>query len=444
MKTVRITAISLFILLLAFCSSDKEETKVVVIGLDGAGWNTIDYQISKGNLPFFKKLKEEAAWTNLKTTRPTISPVIWTSIATGKNLSKHGVSGFINKEKENQKLPADSTGKKARQIWRILDDFGKKTITINWWVTDPPAKLSNGIMISDVFRKQLLVRDKQQREKLKKTVHPQKYFYIFEKDAKTNYKALIEENDIPDLPAIFDKTSEKSFKSIPGLSLYKPLVMQDIFIEKVSQYLYENENFEFFATYIRMPDIVQHFITVFIDKNWTEEVLKKLKNKTFTEAEHDKYMQKISDLLLPFYQYCEKFLGNFMTQPKYEDTTFIIISDHSFFLSRKGYGHTGVPKEYSPPAGIFVAVGPEVKKGYFEQAHVYDIAPTILYLFDLPLGKNMDGQPLTKIFDLKRKIRYKKYEPVDIENDPKNRDKEIDEKTMEELKSLGYIKKNIP
>ena len=81
-----------------------------------------------------------------------------------------------------------------------------------------------------------------------------------------------------------------------------------------------------------------------------------------------------------------------------------------------------------------------MKKGYFEKAHVYDITPTILYLYDLPIGQNMDGKPLTEIFDFKRRISYQKYKQVIRSKNKKKRDKEFDKKKLEELKSLGYIK----
>ncbi len=46
------------------------------------------------------------------------------------------------------------------------------------------------------------------------------------------------------------------------------------------------------------------------------------------------------------------------------------------------------------PEGIFLMHGPKVRSGKLEDVGVYDVAPTVLNLFDLPIGKNMDGKVL--------------------------------------------------
>jgi len=62
--------------------------------------------------------------------------------------------------------------------------------------------------------------------------------------------------------------------------------------------------------------------------------------------------------------------------------------------------------------GIFLAYGPGIKKGYkIENAKIYDIAPTILHMFGLPIPNDMNGKVLTEIFEeysefAKRKIKY--------------------------------------
>ncbi|MFH1717492.1 MAG: alkaline phosphatase family protein [Planctomycetota bacterium] len=47
--------------------------------------------------------------------------------------------------------------------------------------------------------------------------------------------------------------------------------------------------------------------------------------------------------------------------------------------------------------GIFIGVGPDIQNCTMDESHIYDIAPTILYLLDLPVPPSMDGQVLTTI-----------------------------------------------
>ncbi len=50
------------------------------------------------------------------------------------------------------------------------------------------------------------------------------------------------------------------------------------------------------------------------------------------------------------------------------------------------------------PNGIFLTTGPDIKRGEIVNAKIYDIAPTILRIFNLPIPEIMDGNVLTEIF----------------------------------------------
>jgi len=62
--------------------------------------------------------------------------------------------------------------------------------------------------------------------------------------------------------------------------------------------------------------------------------------------------------------------------------------------------------------GIFLAYGPGIKKRYkIEGMKIYDIAPTILHIFDLPIPNDMDGKVPIEIFEensefAKRRLKY--------------------------------------
>jgi len=50
--------------------------------------------------------------------------------------------------------------------------------------------------------------------------------------------------------------------------------------------------------------------------------------------------------------------------------------------------------------GIFVAKGPGIKEGIeIDNVRIYDIAPTILHIFGLPIPNDIDGRVLTEIFE---------------------------------------------
>jgi arylsulfatase A-like enzyme len=70
--------------------------------------------------------------------------------------------------------------------------------------------------------------------------------------------------------------------------------------------------------------------------------------------------------------------------------------------------------------GILAIRGKGIKENYrIKNAHIIDLAPTILHMFGLPVPKYMDGRVLTEIFKpdsefARRKVKYSSYEKVVI------------------------------
>ena len=128
----------------------KAKQKVYLIGIDGASWNLMAGPLSEGKLPHFKKLMEEGTYGPLKSFVPTKSPILWTSIATGKSQLKHGIGNFTA-EKDGQMIPVSGGQRITKAYWNILSDYGLRVGVVNWWVTWPPEKI-NGYMVSDRWR----------------------------------------------------------------------------------------------------------------------------------------------------------------------------------------------------------------------------------------------------------------------------------------------------
>lgn len=411
------------------------KTKVVLIGVDGANWPTLDPLIEQGKLPFWKSLKEQTAWTNLETFRPTKSSVVWTSIATGKRMEKHGILDFTYLNKNNIEVPFSGAERREPAFWQILDSFKKKSIIVNWFVTHPPDKI-NGIMVSDVFR-MVMYRKKDKMDQYKNSVHPGIYFHKLVKLGDRNYERVLKNAGIPDYPAKYTELHEgANFKNVPILKTFRALAVQDNFAATVAKELFRTKDFDMFASYIRMPDLIQHFSTRMFTKEYNKEVVEALKSGKMTPEKHKEVINNIAKIIEPAYTFAEDLIKNLMSFKKYEDAYFIICSDHGFSLYPGGYNHYDLPEHMTPPPGILMVKGPDVKTGHFSSpASVYDITPTILNLFNVPVGKNMDGKVLSSIFKKNRRIKYKTYKL----KSQKKRDSKVDQDTMDQLKSIGYI-----
>ena len=73
-----------------------DSKKVLLIGWDAADWKIISDLMDRGQMPHTKKLVEGGTMGNLRTLSPVLSPMLWTSIATGKRPSKHGILSLIH------------------------------------------------------------------------------------------------------------------------------------------------------------------------------------------------------------------------------------------------------------------------------------------------------------------------------------------------------------
>ena len=416
-------------------AENKKNIKVVIIGIDGANWQTLDPLIDKGKLPFWKQLKAESAWADLKTFRPTKSSVIWTSIATGTKMEKHGILDFSFLSKNNIEVPFSNSERREPAIWQILNDWGKKCIVINWFVSHPPDEI-NGIMISDNFRR-VVARPPEQINDYMDSVYPSIYFHKLLKLAQRDFRVVFKETGLPDYPQLYTEMHpDKNFRKVPILSSFRSMAAQDFFVANISKELYRTKDFDLFATYIRMPDLVQHFSARLFDDRYTEELVSQLKSNTLTPEKHREVILKIADILEPAYGFAENLLQTLITFKKYEDAYFIIASDHGFSLYPGGYNHYDLPPEYPPPDGILLMKGPGIRPGFLPSAGVLDITPTILNILDLPVGKNMDGKVLSRALKLNRQTKYSAYK---LHKQKERKASPADEEAMKELKSLGYV-----
>jgi hypothetical protein len=81
---------------LAACGAPAPEPRrVVVVGIDGADWGVIDRLRAAGRLPVLDALVRRGSAAPLATFRPTLSPALWTTVATGMRPADHGIENFV-------------------------------------------------------------------------------------------------------------------------------------------------------------------------------------------------------------------------------------------------------------------------------------------------------------------------------------------------------------
>jgi predicted AlkP superfamily phosphohydrolase/phosphomutase len=72
--------------------------RLIVVGLDGQDPRLTDRFMAEGKLPNFQRLAEAGSYSRLRTTFPSVSPVAWSSFATGANPAKHNIFDFLDRD----------------------------------------------------------------------------------------------------------------------------------------------------------------------------------------------------------------------------------------------------------------------------------------------------------------------------------------------------------
>ena len=76
----------------------EKKRKVLLVGWDAADWQVIDKLMANGLMPAFKSVVDRGVRGRLATLDPPLSPMLWTSMATGVRPYKHGISGFVEND----------------------------------------------------------------------------------------------------------------------------------------------------------------------------------------------------------------------------------------------------------------------------------------------------------------------------------------------------------
>ena len=132
--------------------------KLLLIGWDAADWRVIEPMLAAGKLPNLSKLMAEGVHGNNSTLYPVLSPMLWTSIATGKRPFKHGIHGFSEPNPDGSGVrPITNISRGTRALWNMLQLSGKRSVVVGWWPSHP-AEPIDGVMVSNHYQRALRMR----------------------------------------------------------------------------------------------------------------------------------------------------------------------------------------------------------------------------------------------------------------------------------------------
>jgi predicted AlkP superfamily phosphohydrolase/phosphomutase len=260
----------------------------MVIGWDSSDFDLILPWIQDGDMSNLKQVMEKGRWHKLKSIYPPVTASAWSTIITGKNPGKHGISEFMEfKEKSYDAYPINASNRHAKDLWEILSDHGKKVVVIGVPVTFP-VRYVNGCMVSGFLTPNDTVcysYPEEIKEELKSNIPG------YSVNPSDIYDNAISDDDIY-IRSLFDTLDKHIAAAI---------------------YLAKTKEWDFFMSVFNETDWVQHRFWHTLDPN----------HQKYSSEAAKKYGNVIRDVHLKL----DKALGKLM-EISGTDVNLMILSDH--------------------------------------------------------------------------------------------------------------------
>jgi len=418
--------------------------KVAILGFDGLDPDFLEYLLSQGKLPHFQKLITEGTYAPCQTFKPTKSVVLWTSVATGKRMEKHGIVDWqLLSEDGQRKVLASGQSRRTEALWNIVTDAGKSVQILNWWASWPAEEVS-GQIVSNHFPRSL-------HEAVEDVTYPKG---LADELAALGLPGREQANQAlaaAGMPVFSRELAESAFMPSTNFrarfQTAAGIFNDDMITEKSLAHLVATRGqADLLAALFRTADVYTHFMWRFIERRVAQRVYEALRanGKPVTETLSRTMDEAYARVLEPVYVHEDARLGRLMAQAE-PDTVLIVLSDHGFQFRNYGFNHydDGRGGVRETPGVIFLW-GPPVMAGVRLQGPtLFDVAPTALYLLGIPVGRDMDGRVLTEALEpallASRPERFVATHDTGT-REGGTRESPVDEEVLRELRALGYIR----
>lgn len=133
-----------------------KKVKVIVIGLDGFEPKLVEPMLDARELPNMARLRGQGGYTRVRTTYPALTPVAWSTFATGMNPGGHGIFDFIRRdpktylpdfslnryEQRHTYLPPKAVNlRRGTPVWEMLSQAGAPSTIVRCPCTYPPDSI---------------------------------------------------------------------------------------------------------------------------------------------------------------------------------------------------------------------------------------------------------------------------------------------------------------
>jgi predicted AlkP superfamily phosphohydrolase/phosphomutase/tetratricopeptide (TPR) repeat protein len=405
--------------------------KVLLIGWDAADWKVIRPLMEAGKMPNIQRLVRNGATGQIATLHPPLSPMLWTSIATGKRPFKHGIHGFAEPAPNGSGVrPVTNLSRTSKALWNILNQNGLRSVVIGWWPSHP-AEPIDGVMVSDHYHRARGPLDEGWPMPAN-TAHPPELAATLA-GLRVHPDSLTPRMVEPFIPLAAEIDQDKDKR----LGMFLRTLAECMSIQSAATWLMDNQPWDFFAVYF---EAIDHFCHAFMRYHAPRQ-------SWIDEPDFELYQNVVSMA----YQFHDEMLGELIAKAGGDDVTVILMSDHGFHPDH--LRRASIPDIPAGPAiehrdfGILAISGPGIRKdALLHGASLLDVAPTILTLYGLPVGEDMDGKVLSQAFakvpDVMSIPSWEEVPGADGCHPPHTRfDVAASQEALEQMIALGYIER---
>lgn len=364
--------------------------KFIVLGFDGIDRDVIDRLLAAGRLPNIRRMINEGVYGPLRSIQPSLSPLVWTTIATGMLPEKHGIMDYVAYSESGATFPVNSTCRRVPALWQMAGWGGIETGVVGW-MASWPAEPVNGFMVTD----RILYDD----AKLENTNVANSRRRTWPPALAGRLRPLIEQSR-----AELQREKDSFFGGPPPAGHAKSL---DTFINALANF-YANRRIALHMLEQEAPALLAVYFAA-TDTGSHEFMEYAAPRRAGVDAAG---VNAYGETVFRTYELMDETIGEFIDAAG-GDYNIIIVSDHGFKSGDlRPWGSGSLDGQtamlWHRQTGVVMARGPDIPPGReIAGASVADVTPTLLYALGLPQADDMDGRVLTELFtdELKRNRR---------------------------------------
>ena len=360
---------------------------VIWLGLDGLDWDLLDRLVAENRMPNWKRLTAQGYSARLKSFMPILSPVVWTTIATGVTPDVHRVLDFQEVDPASgQKLPISGRSRAVPAVWNVASASGRSVGVVGWWATHPAEEVS-GFFVSDHASPIMFEGLPRAGVAYPSSLSPG-VEQVVARDGAVADSELARFLDVPE--AEIRRARES------GAGLENPLVALGRIVgstrvqQRIGRDLYDKNLPDLTMLYFEGTDSIGHVFAPYVPP----------KMSCVSQEDFARYRRVVDE----YYALVDRILGQWMRRADEDGSTLIVNSDHGF---KWGAERPCERSSLNPSTaafwhrmdGVLAAYGARVRRSPERgSASVFDLDPTVSALAGLPVDRRAAGTVLRAAF----------------------------------------------